>query len=968
MGGSTDRRHAPRVESPDSVDHIDRRTRLASPPYDAQNGASAGGLDAPRGLPPQYASRTDLGAKSTHSVSSHVGRSDSDSSNEQAAAHRLEQYGDLPLEKKLRDRAAEADAAAQPLAASTSAGPPSLPRIAIADPLQDMRSRGLSKPEFGLSEKSDWPANDGQTPRAVRPNFSRHNSEASVNTQSDFGYDDFDWSDDEGVEETLRTERKEETAARKVRNKRLSPWSIGRWMFTSFLGNLLLSALLVVPAIVLQFLYRNEATDANRVRRDYVTDNVQAWLIWASFNLFMSWVFHIFVEIFPRLCLGVVALVWGRTNQATLNAVEYYNAQKGYIKPLFYAACSWASFAIIMNSIYHLYNHSDPKHGSRAAYLYRIYQVVQFFFFVTLTICAEKIFIKNVALSFHKSAFAERIAEVARALEVFDRLKDYRPKHKEQQQNRYFGFRQGRGTPGNTSNAHTPLETASPYEEGQQQQHRDFSGGSGSVSPKRGFLGKAKHSNKRAQNTDPTMTPQSGQESPSAARYPPRAGAAHPRQALKKVNAARENALNSLKLTASSASKLARVAMKDPLAALQSEQAGGIADINSPAEAKKLAKTIFNAFRGRHHRSYLVLSDFEPAFSSQSQAKEAFAVFDKDGNGDISQTEIKNCVLTVYKERRHLMKAIGDTNHAVAQLDLIVFIVACVIIMFEAFGIFDVNVSKTLTTFYTLGIAFAFIFKESAQNVFDSIVFIFVTHPMDTGDRIQLGDAVMVVKKMSLLSSEFTLADGTDMYVANAVLANMMIINFRRSGYQWENFLIQVDINTSLEQLDAVERDMCHWLQTEPERHFEPSTAMVPQRIVMMRYIEISIGMTHRANWNDWGARFVRKNAFGAALTYYLKQHNVRFYQPTQPVFWQGGQGDGQSDAGAGFSEDFEEPPTYTLDDFEPRQEGLTAAAATGTTRRPNYMGFTPAADETDNALRQRKTRMKGVTTQGGDN
>lgn len=991
---------------------LNGRQRMASPPYEEaphpRLGTTSAMLRGPSAdqhpdyaLPPQYASRTNLVPQTSSQQSSdEASMPSSNHSSSDDPAAKLDQYG-YPVEKKLRDHArdAEVEAAAargRSHAPSTSVPTSQLPRIAVTDPLHDMRTRNLSKPEVGLGEKSDYPPKGTHTPRYGRPELSRKSSDASINTQSEYGYDDFDWSDDEGVEENLRTERLAENTARKQRNKRLSPWSIGRWMFTSFLGNLLISAILVVPAIVMQFVYRDEATEANKARRDYVTDNVQAWTIWASFNLFMSWVLHIFVEILPRLLLGVVALVWGRTNQATLNAAEYYNAQKGYIKPIFYAACSWASFAILMNSNFHLYNHSDPKNG-RAPYLYRIYQVVEFFFFVTLTICAEKIIIKNIALRFHKSAFAERIAEVTKSLQVFDHLKDYRPKYKEQQFGRYFGTprhgaaRSTSGLPSAAiSQANTPAQ--SPGEFGDDDVGAaDDHFGSGTQSPKRGFFNKNKHSTKRAQNTDPTMT-QSRDASPSHTQYPPKAGAtggapkagmAHPRKVLGKVNQARGNAVQSMKLTASAASALARVAMKDPLAALQSEKAGGIADINSPAEAKKLAKTIFNAFRGRHHRSYLVLSDFEPAFPTAAQAKEAFSVFDKDGNGDISQTEIKNTVLNIYKERRHLMKAIGDTNHAVAQLDLIVFILALVVIMFEAFAIFDVNVGKTLTTFYTLGIAFAFIFKESAQNVFDSIVFIFVTHPMDTGDRVQIGESVMVVKKMSLLSSLFTLADGTEVYIANSILANLLLINFRRSGFQWECFTIQVDFNTTLEQLDAVERDMCHWLQTEPERHFEPSTALVLQRIVYMRYIEITVGMTHRGTWQDWGMRFVRKNAFGAALTYYLKKHNVRYYQPEQPIFWQAAppQYDQVARDAQNAAED-ESQEAYELDDFDPAPDVAAAGrrgselrppgtvppvTATGV-RRPNYMGFTPSEElEGSGLARLRKTRMKGVTNQGGD-
>lgn len=1017
------------------------RSRLASPPYEDRGVMGMDGL-------PLYASRTDLDAPPNSASPS--GDSHPSSSSKAAMtdnnADRLASYA-YPPEKVPSPQGGTSTSAAAP------------PRIAVTDPLHDMRINNLDRPEWGLSEKSDFPSRDrmmardpsstsaaGARPPTAgsasagaaagmppRPTMVRHGSQASISTQSEYGYDDFDWSDDEGVEENLRAERAEAMAARKKRNRRLSPYKILRWLVLSFLGNFLLSAILVVPAIVLQFLYRNEGPESDRAHRDYVTDNVQAWTIWASFNLFMSWVFHILVELFPRFLLGAVALVWGRTNQTVLTAAEYYNAQKGYIKPLFYAACSWGSFAIIFNSIFHLYNHSDPENASRATYLYRIYQIIEFLFFVTLTICVEKIIIKNIALGFHKSAFAERITEVTKALETFDHLKDYRPKYKETSGTKSpFGI--GRPHMASRSQSGLPFDATTPGSGSHSPVtpitgHDGDADDEGGAQAKRGFFGRNRHAKKRAQNADPSLSGHGAQGSYSSARgiSPPNAGKAPARPATN-IRGKPTKAMRSFKATASSASKLARIAMNDPLGVLQSDKAGSIATINSPQEAKKLAKTIFTSFRGRHHRSYLVLSDFEPAYPTLAEAREAFAVFDRDGNGDISQSEIKNTVLAVYKERRFLMKAIGDTNHAVSQLDLIMLIIAFILIMFEAFAIFNVDVSKTLTTFYTLGIAFAFIFKESAQNVFDSIVFIFVTHAMDTGDRIMIGDAVMVVTKMSLLSSQFTLADGTDMYVANSVLANLMITNFRRSGYQWENFMIQVDINTTLEQLDAVEADLCHWLSTEPDRLFEPSTALVPQTIEYMRYVEISVGMTHRANWQDWGARFARKNAFGAALTYYLKKHGVRYYQPTQPIHYSAEQVHAAQEQARVFAEErarerqaeaeaegasptstssanhgayqgsqthLHAEETYLLDDFDilPDSSGSGSGGAGASTaispgaapaKRANFMGFTPPADDSAKGVddagademagaaggegaRQRKVRNKGLTQQGGD-
>ncbi|PWN23091.1 hypothetical protein BCV69DRAFT_280704 [Microstroma glucosiphilum] len=1003
-------------------------SRLASPPYEID------------GSLPLYASRPDLFLPLTaaeqqqqqQSLDEKDGSagSGSGSSSSPRPAARLAEYDGYPAEKKLREREEQQSDRQDRRCddrrggetvnrqGSSASAYQTVPRIAITDPLHEMRVHNLSsRPEQGLSERSDYPskermmASKGVTEGDIspRPGLSRQASSASLSSQSEFGYDDFDWSDDEGVEESLRQEQKEVNAARKQRNRRLSPYKVLRWLFASFLGNFLVSCTLVVPCIVMEITYRNEGPDADKSHRAYVTDNVSAWTIWASVNLFLSWILHILVELLPRAALGVVALVWGRTNQVVLTAAEYYSAQKGYFKPILYAACAWASFAIIFNSIFNLYNRTNPQTESRALYLYRLYEVVEFLFFFTLTICVEKIIVKNIALGFHKSAFAERIAEVTQALETFDHLKDYRPKLKDSgTSSPVRGFRSRTPRPSSVYgmshedpsrsrsfagvNAEYSTESQPPSAGPIEPQDLDTSLDSRTSSG--GFF-KIRHAKKRAQNTDPAMTGEP--KSAAGATYPPHApnaGEAHSRSSTVKskktvFGAARGKAMRSFKINASVASKLARVAMKDPLAVLQSDEVGAIANVNSPAQAKKLAKTIFTAFRGRHRRSYLILSDFEPAYSTQAEAKTAFAVFDKDGNGDISQAEIKNVVLQTYKERRFLMKAIGDTNHAVSQLDTILLVLALVVVLFEAFAIFNVDVTQTLTTFYTLGIAFAFIFKESAQNVFDSIIFIFVTHAMDTGDRICVGESVMVVTKMSLLSSEFTLADGTDLYISNATLSALMIRNYRRSGYQWENFLIQVDIGTTLEQLDAVERDMCHWLQTEPDRLFEPSTALVPQHISYMTYIEISVGMTHRANYQDWGARFQRKNAFGAALTYYLKKHGVRYYQPAQPIVYTQpppGYNDDQHEGDDGqhrssrFSSEEHEEETYFLDDFSapagatatssalaPSAAGAGTSASSGV-KRPNYMGFTPPDDEAnEEKVRQRKVKNLALTNQGGD-
>lgn len=207
-------------------------------------------------------------------------------------------------------------------------------------------------------------------------------------------------------------------------------------------------------------------------------------------------------------------------------------------------------------------------------------------------------------------------------------------------------------------------------------------------------------------------------------------------------------------------------------------------------------------------------------------------------------------------------------------------------------AIFNVDIQKTLSSFYSIFIAFGFIFKESATNLFDSIIFLFVTHPFDSGDRVNFmgpeGEPIVVtVKQMSLLCSVFVQWDNTELYVANSLLSGLWIGNYRRSVDQAEGATLEVAFDTPQEKLDAVEEDMTHWLSTEPRRMFQPSTSVVPLQYNYMRSIEVALGMTHRRNWQDWGARWTSRTAFIAAALFYCRKHGIRYFEAGLPVLYE---------------------------------------------------------------------------------
>lgn len=141
---------------------------------------------------------------------------------------------------------------------------------------------------------------------------------------------------------------------------------------------------------------------------------------------------------------------------------------------------------------------------------------------------------------------------------------------------------------------------------------------------------------------------------------------------------------------------------------------------------QRLARSIYTRLKDRG-RTWLIPSDFYPAYSNKEEAEEAFRVFDKDGNGDLSRAELKTTLLRIYKERRFLSRSMRDVGEALRTLDQALLVFAAIILFFISISVFGVDVGDSLTSAYTVAIAASFIFKESASNAFDSIMFLFVT-------------------------------------------------------------------------------------------------------------------------------------------------------------------------------------------------------------------------------------------------
>ena len=95
--------------------------------------------------------------------------------------------------------------------------------------------------------------------------------------------------------------------------------------------------------------------------------------------------------------------------------------------------------------------------------------------------------------------------------------------------------------------------------------------------------------------------------------------------------------------------------------------------------AKKTARRLFENIGAQ--RDVLLPDDFLPYFATKPDAEVAFALFDKDENGDISKKEMRSAVQRIYRERKALKASLDDMGSAVKKLDVVMLGVCLIIIL-----------------------------------------------------------------------------------------------------------------------------------------------------------------------------------------------------------------------------------------------------------------------------------------------
>lgn len=270
--------------------------------------------------------------------------------------------------------------------------------------------------------------------------------------------------------------------------------------------------------------------------------------------------------------------------------------------------------------------------------------------------------------------------------------------------------------------------------------------------------------------------------------------------------------------------------------------------LNSVPTSQILARRLYRTFQNDENSEVITSDHLHLAFDNDEEAESAFSMFDKDMNGDISMEELESVCVEIGRERKLITASLKDLDAVVSKLDNVFVFMVLVITILVFVSLISASASTALTSLGSTVLALSWLFSVTAQEFLQSLIFVFVKHPFDVGDRVKVygnqgplgvGDDYFV-KEISLLYTEFKKMEGHVVQAPNSYLNTVFILNQRRSGGLAEAVPITVKFGTPLEKIETLREKLLDYV-TEEKREFQKKILIEVTTILELHSVSLCL-------------------------------------------------------------------------------------------------------------------------------
>ncbi|KVH93611.1 Like-Sm (LSM) domain-containing protein [Cynara cardunculus var. scolymus] len=288
------------------------------------------------------------------------------------------------------------------------------------------------------------------------------------------------------------------------------------------------------------------------------------------------------------------------------------------------------------------------------------------------------------------------------------------------------------------------------------------------------------------------------------------------------------------------------------------DRGGGSTDkdkeINNEMEAIAAA---YHIFRNVAQPGFTYIEDLDlRRFMIKEEVDIVFPMIDVTDEGHIDRKCLTEWV--VYNGRKALAHALSDTKTAVKQLDKLVTAVLVVIVFVVWLLLTEIATTKVLVLLSSQLVVAAFIFGNTCKTIFEAIVFVFIMHPFDVGDRCVIDGVQLIVEEMNILTTVFLRFDNEKIYYPNSVLSTKPISNFYRSPDMGDNVEFSIDFATPFEKIGLLKDKLKKYLEKNPQL-WHPNHNFVVKEIENVNKIKMVLFFNHTINFQDYGEKVRRR-------------------------------------------------------------------------------------------------------------
>ncbi|KAJ6680965.1 MECHANOSENSITIVE ION CHANNEL PROTEIN 5 [Salix koriyanagi] len=297
--------------------------------------------------------------------------------------------------------------------------------------------------------------------------------------------------------------------------------------------------------------------------------------------------------------------------------------------------------------------------------------------------------------------------------------------------------------------------------------------------------------------------------------------------------------------------------------------------IRSECQAEEAAKKIFQKVAKTGSRQ-IYLDDMIRFLDKEAALKAMHLMGIACEDEGISKSSLKIWLVKAFRERRALALSLNDTKTAVDELHNMVNILVSVIIMIIWLIILGIPISHFLVLISSQLLLVVFIFGNTCKTVFEAIIFLFIMHPFDVGDRCEIDGIQLRVEEMKILTTVFLRNDNQKIIYPNSVLASKPIGNFYRSPDMVEAIDFSVHISTPMEKIASL-KDKIKGYVEENSSHWHRGPMVVVTDVEDMTKMKMSLWVTHTMNHQEMGERWSKRNLLLEEMIKVFKELDIEY-------------------------------------------------------------------------------------------